>query len=439
MNGMFLNSRGLCDLAKHVRIADFIRDHSLDFVGISETGKRDFTSSLLNRLSGGVDFTWISRPPRGRSGGLLLGVRKDTMDVLTSSDGDFHIKVNIRNKVDNFTWSLVTVYGAAQDKFKPAFLREVVNLAKDNPFPIILGGDFNLLRFSHEKSRGRFDTHWPFLFNAVIDSLDLREVTMIGRQFTWANSLPEPTYEKLDRVLMDSNWESKYPLVSVRVLERIEALSDHAPILLTTGTPRPQGNRQFKFELGWLQREGFSEMVKNVWDRHVPGQTPIERWNNKMRALRKHLGGWARHMAGLLKMEKLRLSSIIDELESFSEVRPLSPHELEIKNQCNAEIAGLLREEELKWYQRSKAQFILEGDSNTRYFHSLANGRYRKKRIYSLNQDEGLIEDHEQLKTYITNYYKNLFGKPEEGNFSMDESRTDDIPQVSDEIGRAHV
>jgi hypothetical protein len=33
-----------------------------------------------------------------------------------------------------------------------------------------------------------------------------------------------------------------------------------------------------------------------------------------------------------------------------------------------------------------------------------------KKRIQSLVQDEGLIEGHEQLKTYITNYYKGLFG-----------------------------
>ena len=129
MNGMFLNSRGLRDLAKHVRIADFIRDHSLDFVGILETGKRDFSASLLNRLSGGVDFTWIYRPPRGRSGGLLLGVRKDTMDMLASSDGEFHIKVHIRNKADNFLWSLVGVYGAAQDEFKPAFLRIVVDLS----------------------------------------------------------------------------------------------------------------------------------------------------------------------------------------------------------------------------------------------------------------------------------------------------------------------
>jgi hypothetical protein len=38
------------------------------------------------------------------------------------------------------------------------------------------------------------------------------------------------------------------------------------------------------------------------------------------------------------------------------------------------------------------------------------------------------MEGHENLKSYITNYYKCLFGSPEEGNFNMDESRTDDIP-----------
>ena len=96
--------------------------------------------------------------------------------------------------------------------------------------------------------------------------------------------------------------------------------------------------------------------------------------------------------------------------------------EIELKSQSNAQIARLLREEELKWYQRSKSQFILEGDSNTRYFHSIANGRHGKKLIHSLVQDEGTIEGHEQLKSYITNYYKGLFGAPKEGSFSMDES-----------------
>jgi mannosylglycoprotein endo-beta-mannosidase len=138
-------------------------------------------------------------------------------------------------------------------------------------------------------------------------------------------------------------------------------------------------------------------------------------------------------VSGVLKKEKQRLSSIIDDLEALAEISPLSPQQIEIKNQSNAKIACLLREEEIKWYQRSKSKFILEGDSNTRYFHSVANGRHRRKRIHSLSQDEGMIEGLDNLKSYITNYYKNLFGAPEEGNFSLDETRTDDIPQVSTE------
>jgi hypothetical protein len=118
-------------------------------------------------------------------------------------------------------------------------------------------------------------------------------------------------------------------------------------------------------------------------------------------------------------------------LEAIAEVRPLSMQEIELKSQSNAAIASLIREEELKWYEHSKSKFILEGDSNTRYFHSVANGRHRKKRIHSLNQDEGIIEGQDKLKSYITNYYKNLFGASEEGNFFMDETQTDDIPQDS--------
>ncbi|XP_071683623.1 uncharacterized protein [Lolium perenne] len=133
-------------------------------------------------------------------------------------------------------------------------------------------------------------------------------------------------------------------------------------------------------------------------------------------------------MTGQLKQEKLSLTSHID--EAIAEVRPLTAQEIELKNQYNAKLAGLLREEELKWYQRSKAQFLLEGDANTIYFHSVANGRHRKKRIHSLVQEEGTIEGQEQLKSYITTYYKGLFGEPEESDLSMDESRTDDIPQV---------
>ena len=147
--------------------------------------------------------------------------------------------------------------------------------------------------------------------------------------------------------------------------------------LLSTGTLKHQMHHQFKFELGWFLREGFDDLIKGAWAKPVQGRTPIQRWNNKMRNLRTFLRGWARHVSGMLKKEKIRLSAIIDELDGFAAVRPLSTQEIDLKNQSNAPVARLLREEKIKWYQRSKAQFILEGDSNTRYFHSVANGRYR--------------------------------------------------------------
>jgi hypothetical protein len=148
-------------------------------------------------------------------------------------------------------------------------------------------------------------------------------------------------------------------------------------------------------------------MVKTVWDRPVTAMSLIQRWNNKISALRSHLSGWAHHVTGVLKNEKARLSSIIDGLEALAEVGPLFAQDIELKSHSNAKIASLLWEEELKWYQCSKSQFILEGDSNTRYFHSVANDRHRKKRIHTLVQGEGTIEGLDNLKNYITNYYKN--------------------------------
>jgi hypothetical protein len=59
------------------------------------------------------------------------------MEVLDRSGGDYHIKLHIRNQADNFIWSLVAVYGAAREEFKADFLWELVNLAKDNPYPIL--------------------------------------------------------------------------------------------------------------------------------------------------------------------------------------------------------------------------------------------------------------------------------------------------------------
>jgi hypothetical protein len=173
-------------------------------------------------------------------------------------------------------------------------------------------------------------------------------------------------------------------------------------------------------------------LVKKVRDRPLAETNPIQMCNNKLRPTGKYLGGWARHLPDQLK-KKFRLSSLIDELEAFVEVTPLSMQEIELKSQYNGQIASLLCNYDVKWYERWEVQFILEETSNTRYFPIVANSRHWKKLIHSLVHDDGTIKGHEQLISYIINYHKNWFGKPEEGNFSMDESQIDENSRVSDE------
>jgi hypothetical protein len=113
-------------LAKYRYISDAVKEHNLDFIAVMETGKQDMSKTSLNRLSGGADFVWHCLPPKGRSRGILLGVNATVLDLSIVVEGEFYIKFHTCNKIDNFKWILMVVYGPAQDSFKTAFLSELV-------------------------------------------------------------------------------------------------------------------------------------------------------------------------------------------------------------------------------------------------------------------------------------------------------------------------
>jgi endonuclease/exonuclease/phosphatase family metal-dependent hydrolase len=128
--------------------------------------------------------------------------------------------------------------------------------------PMLVGSDFNIIRSPGEKDNNRYSDRWPSHFNAVINSLNLRELELSGRQFTWANNLQTPTFEKLDRILVSMEWEMQFPQVTVTALSR--AIFDHTPLLLNTGiSSQPKAN-SFRFELSWLLKDGFHEKVIEV-------------------------------------------------------------------------------------------------------------------------------------------------------------------------------
>ena len=76
-------------MAKYRYISEAIREQNLDFVAVMEIGKKDMSRANLNRLSGGEDYIWHCLPPRGRSGGILLGINALNLELSLIVEGEF--------------------------------------------------------------------------------------------------------------------------------------------------------------------------------------------------------------------------------------------------------------------------------------------------------------------------------------------------------------
>ena len=120
-------------------------------------------------------------------------------------------------------------------------------------------------------------------------------------------------------------------------------------------------------------------------------------------------------------------------MELLEEEFVLSWEQIQKKVQLQSAILRSLEEEELYWFKRSREKWLHEGDSNTEYFHRIANGRRRKKNIVSLKDGDSVIEGTDKLLLHATNFYKDLFG-PAQGNlFPVDPSLWHEDELVSDE------
>jgi hypothetical protein len=85
--------------------------------------------------------------------------------------------------------------------------------------------------------------------------------------------------------------------------------------------------------------------------------------------------------------------------------------------EANEKLTALRRNEETKCTQRAEVKHI-QGGNNTQYFHFVANGKHRKKRVFQLEQEERTIVGEDNFKLCITEYYKKMFEDPSNLNFT---------------------
>lgn len=209
----------------------------------------------------------------------------------------------------------------------------------------------------------------------------------------------------------------KFNLTTILTAPRVG--SDHNPLILDTGISQCTQHHFFRFNAHWLHQTGFSDWVKSKWpDRYRVD--PLDHWHIVSGKLRRAIKGWGQNIDSQQRRIKQDILGKIELLDEQSDTRSLTMSEWEERYSLDRDLQQILADEELQWQRRGGEKWLLEGGSNSNYFHKYANGRKRKMRVSMLEVDGHEVVDPTCLKNHITKYYEQLFGKAVTANMHLE-------------------
>jgi hypothetical protein len=185
---------------------------------------------------------------------------------------------------------------------KRAFLQELQDIRDLHIGPWLVAGDFNLIVDPADKRRGCLHRSMMARFRRALSSLELKELYLNGRRYTWSNERELPTLEKLDRVFSTMDWETLYPDAFLSAMST--GPSDHCPLVLNLSPDLHRG-RRFQFQSFWPRVEGFLDVVQGAWTAQPEEPNPFKRLDQKLRATAKCLSSWSSKFIGNIKMQIL--------------------------------------------------------------------------------------------------------------------------------------
>jgi hypothetical protein len=201
--------------------------------------------------------------------------------------------------------TIIGIYGPADHGRSRAFLEEVSTKVARTNTPLLMGGDFNLIRAACDKNNDHLNWRLMDLFNEHIAAWALREIPRSGARFTWTNRQINPVRSVLDRVFISPALEGFFPLCSLTAETSLG--SDHTPLIFDSGEGLPERSNRFFFESGWFEHHDFLPMLQNTWSNlsaKVGGRDIIDWWQFMSGSLRQQLRGWARNIGVASKREK---------------------------------------------------------------------------------------------------------------------------------------
>ncbi|KAH9695348.1 putative reverse transcriptase/RNA-dependent DNA polymerase [Citrus sinensis] len=374
----------------------------------------------------------------GLGGGLALLWTSD-VSLEVKSYSKHHIDAVILNE-NGSSWRCTGIYGHPESDQKKHTWSLLRRLAGMSSLPWLCFGDFNEIFNLNEKVGGKErNPSRVHEFRQAVRDCRLLDLGLKGYPFTWSNRRfgPQMIEERLDRFFCNQNWGSLYQETAAKNL--ISWSSDHSPILMEL-IGKEMGQRykrrtvrRVHYEDMWSGYEKCREIVKQEWQKKSRWneENPVELFNKKARESLGELQLWSKKEFGgrQKQLEQLqnKLKSIRHSFSHYDCGDELKKTENQIDN--------ILQDEEIFWKQRSRADWLKEGDKNTKFFHAKASARRKKNRIGGILDEQGKwTEDSDEVERIFCEHFTTLFSTTAPTAEQMDAAFKDTSAKVNEEM-----
>ncbi|KAK9735525.1 hypothetical protein RND81_04G210400 [Saponaria officinalis] len=399
---MVWNVQGAGSTTFLTMLSDLLQSHKPRILVLVETHISGDTDS---RVFKAIKFNGHVRvEAEGLSGGIWMFWHPELITVKLFALHPQHLTVEV-SRSGTIPWIFSAIYASPNIRLREKLWDDLENIEATRTKPWILAGDFNETRFLNERNgnspgmRRRCEN-----FNCWIENNDLFELSYSGPPFTWSrgNSPETRKWARLDRALRNQQWRMMYDEASVRHL--LHNQSDHCPLLINTNgfAPITRVSRPFRFQAAWMCHEKFTDFVWRNWNNDKPLVPFLSEFASSLQR-------WNRDVFRNIFSKKDKLMEQIEGIQN----NPLVHSSLDLIQKEEAlrkQLDNVLLQEELLWFQKSRMEYICDGDRNTRFFYLSTIMRRKRNRIESLqdNSDEWMF-DPDQIKSHVMAYYKQLF------------------------------
>ncbi|WOG89446.1 hypothetical protein DCAR_0208684 [Daucus carota subsp. sativus] len=257
---------------------------------------------------------------------------------------------------------------------------------------IVFIGDFNCVRNERERTNCVYKSRDSEAFSDFIKSNALIDVKCQNSVYTWCG--PNNKKSKLDRALISLEWVNHEDWI-VKVLDR--KTSDHRAILLCN-TVEDSGPKPFRVFDIWLKDSELMNKIQVAWNSSNRNlMFKFKTVKNCIREWNKHVNGDINEKIEQLEKEQFQLEEAGGDADLISNVYQKLFQMYESR-------ASMLK-------QKSRIQWDLQGDENSKFFHKVVNKNWCKNKILGIMWRGNWIQNKDRIKEAFFNHFRDFFKK----------------------------